>query len=473
MRVLLISSFTFSDVNRIDIAPPLSLLYIAAALRAHGHEPLLLDLTPLKVPPEANREEFYVQIIMNKIANVKPDLVGQNCFMSSHFAFVRNVARSVKTAYPSLPFAIGGIHPTLFAQEIVSHCPEIDYVIMGEGERQAVMLADALQTGSAEAMAAIPSLAYRNASGAAELTPRLHYEEDLDALPMPAWDMVTVEDYYTDHSKWYNPRNLDIKMSVPIMTSRACPFNCNFCSAHVMMGRKLRLHSATRVVDEMQRLYQAYGLNYFGFVDDNLTLQKRHVLSICNEIVKRGLIIQFESFNGYNIASMDEEIVAAMCAAGCVYVIMPIEHGSDHIRNTIIGKRLPREKIYAMADIYKKYNLLTRGVFIMGFPEDTKETLDDTYHMMLDLKLDLYNVFTLIPFPGTRVFDQAMRDGLFLDEIHKESLWDGTLELNAVHQKVFLKPYKLSIEELIEYRNKFDEMRIFSARAKQLQERKA
>jgi anaerobic magnesium-protoporphyrin IX monomethyl ester cyclase len=472
MRVVLISSFTLSDVNRIDIAPPLSLLYVAAALRAGGHEPVLLDLTPLKVPPAANREEFYVKLIIKTIADVNPGLVGQNCFMSSHFTFVRNVARSIKAEFHSIPFAVGGIHPTLFAREIVSKCPEIDFVIMGEGERQAVLLADALQAGRMEDLAAIPSIAYRD-SGSALLTPRLHYEEKLDTLPMPAWDLVRVEDYYTDHSKWYNPRNLDIKMSVPIMTSRSCPFHCNFCSAHVMMGRKLRLHGANRVVDEIQWLYQAHGLNYFGFVDDNITLQKRHILSICNEIVKRGLLIQFESFNGYNIASMDEEIVAAMCAAGCVYVIMPIEHGSDYIRNTIIGKRLPREKIFAMADIYKRHNLLTRGVFIMGFPEDTRETLDDTYRMMLDLKLDLYNVFTLIPFPGTRVFDQAMRDGLFLNEIHKDALWEGTLELNAVHQQVFLKPYHLTMEELAEYRKKFDELRIFSARAKQLQERKA
>lgn len=471
MRILLISSYTPSDVSRIDIAPPLSLLYIAAVLRQQGHEAVLLDLTPLHVPTDSDREKFYLEHIMEKVKEVKPGLVGQNCFQSTHFSFVKKVAQSIKEASPLVPFAVGGIHPTLFAHDIIANCPEIDFVILGEGEVQASELANALQAGRPQDIAQIPSLAYRDNTGTPVVTQRQHYIEQLDILPMPAWDIVRMEDYYTDHSNWHNPKGLDIKMSVPILTSRSCPFDCNFCSAHAMMGRGLRMHSPKRVVDEIEWLYLEHGLNYFGFVDDNLTLNKKHILSICDGIIKRGLNIQFESFNGYNIASMDEEIVEAMCAAGCIYVIMPIEHGSDYMRNKIIGKHLPREKIYALAEIYRKHNLLTRAVFIMGFPEDTVETLEETYRMMLDLQLDLYNVFTLIPFPGTQVFDQAMRDGLFINDVRADRMWEGVLELNALQDQVFLKPYNMTVDELLEYRKIFDEMRINSTRVKQLQKR--
>jgi len=473
MRILLISSYTLSDVSRVDIAPPLSLLYISAALRKGGHEPILCDLTPLVVPGGQDRDIFYHNHIMKMFADVKPDAVGQNCFLSVHFGFVRKIAKSVKALSLQTPFVIGGIHPTLFANDIISNCPEIDFIIIGEGEKQALMLFNALAQSGPKRFDAIPSIAYRDDSKNPFLTPRIGYEEHLDELAPPAWDLVDVQSYYTDHSNWFNPKKLDIKMSVPILTSRSCPFDCNFCSAHSMMGRGLRMHSPKRVVDEMELLYDKYGLNYFGFVDDNLTLNKKHILAICDGIVKRGLNIQFESFNGYNIASMDEEIVSAMCAAGCVYVIMPIEHGSDYMRNKIIGKHLPREKIYSLAQIYKKHNLLIRGVFIMGFPEDTKKTLNDTYQMMLDLQLDLYNVFTLIPFPGTKVFDQAMRDRLLINEVAEEKLWEGSLELNALHAQVFLKPYNLSLEDMAQFREKFNAMRIFSDRAKKLQEKNA
>ena len=237
------------------------------------------------------------------------------------------------------------------------------------------------------------------------------------------------------------------------------------------MGRGYRTHSPERVVDEIEQLYSVYGINYFGFVDDNLTLNKKHIVSICDQIVRRRMNIQFESFNGYNIASMDEEIVAAMCEAGCVYVIMPIEHGSDDIRNAIIGKKLSREKIYTCAKLYKKYGLLTRGVFIMGFPEETEATLEDTLRMMHELELDMYNVFTLIPFPGTKVFEQAMRDGLFLHAIDHSTLWEGTLELNALCTQFFIKPYDLSIDTLARYRETFDALQFNSLRVKKLQEK--
>jgi radical SAM superfamily enzyme YgiQ (UPF0313 family) len=135
----------------------------------------------------------------------------------------------------------------------------------------------------------------------------------------------------------------------------------------------------------MEMLYKDYGLSYFGFADDNLTLNKSHIITICNEIIRRGMVIQFESINGYNLASMDKEIVDAMVHAGCVYVILPIEHGCDHIRNEIIGKRLERQKILEVTELYKAYNLLTRGYFIMGFPEDTNETLEETYRIMCSI----------------------------------------------------------------------------------------
>jgi radical SAM superfamily enzyme YgiQ (UPF0313 family) len=156
-----------------------------------------------------------------------------------------------------------------------------------------------------------------------------------------------------------------------------------------------------------------------------------------------------------------------MVEAGCVYVILPIEHGSDYIRNNIIGKHLAREKIYEIVSLYKKYNLLTRGYYIMGFPEETHETLMETYNLILELQLDMNNVFNLIPFPGTRIFDQALRDGLFINNVDPSRLWTGEFGLHADAQNEFyIKPYQMEIEELLIFRKKFDELRLFSDRIK-------
>ena len=105
----------------------------------------------------------------------------------------------------------------------------------------------------------------------------------------------------------------------------------------------------------------------------------------------------------------------------------------------------------------------------MGFPEETRETLTDTYNMIHDLQLDMNLVFNLIPYPGTRIFQQALRDNLFLTEIDAGRLWDGTWDLNALQSQFYLRPYHLSLEDLQEFREKFDALKFFSPRAQALQ----
>ncbi len=470
MKVLLVSPFTMEYVKRVDRQPSLALLYLAAALRQAGHEPKILDLSTCDITVSGDTEQQYIHHVLATIKTNCTGMVGINCLLSEHFPFIKKLSQRIKETFPSLPVVIGGIHPTLFSREILHNSTDIDVVVRGEGELQVVELANAFSGDSPPELEHIESIAYTNKNGEYCEVARKSYNSSLDDLPSPAWDLVSLQDYYTDHSTWYNPRNLDIKMSVPIMTSRSCPYDCSFCSIHYVMGRGLRLRDPSKVVDEMESLYRNHGMNYFGFVDDNLTLNKSHILSICNEIIRRNMNIQFESINGYNLSSVDEEIVDAMVKAGCVYVILPIEHGCDNMRNKVIGKRLDREKIFEVAELYKRYNLLTRGYFIMGFPEDTPETLEETYRMIIELQLDINNVFNLIPFPGTKIFRQAIRDRLFLNEIDLDSLWEGTKGLNADNNSQFyIKPYSMTIEELTEFRHRFDSLRMLSDRAKGLQ----
>lgn len=471
MKILLISSPPAAGLTRIDVSPPLALMYLSAVLREAGHEPHIFDMNALHPSTKANADEKYISKIMVLMENVQPGLCMLNCFKSAYFPFVRKVAQRIKKFYPDMPIAIGGIHPTLFVDDILKHCPEFDYIAIGEGETQAVMLADAISGNKLDMIQSIPALASRLKDGTAVCKPRKTFIQNLDQLPIPAWDLVHIRDYYRDHSNWYNPKGHDIKISAPIMTSRSCPYDCTFCSSHRVMGRGLRLRRPQHVVDEMQLLYDQYGIKYFGFVDDNLTLNKKHIIGICNEIIRRGMDIQFETINGYNLASLDGEIIDAMYRAGCIYAIMPIEHGSDYMRNKIIGKNLPREKIFEVAEHYKKKNILTRGVFIMGFPEDTDLTLSETYKMMRQLSLDMYLVFSLIPFPGTKVYQQAVRDGLLINHVDEKKLWTGELELNSNENGFYIRPYQMSMAQLADWRGKFDAFRMNSTRVKRLQKR--
>ncbi len=456
MKALLISSFSLGTVSRTDIAPPLNLLYIAAVLRDHGVTPVLLDMNLVSVSTDSEADEERLEAIRSKLLEEAPEIVGISCLTTAHFPFMRKAAETTRRLLPKAKIVLGGVHATLFAREILGNCMDFDYIIIGEGEEQTAELAKAFLKGSVEDLSHIQSLAWRTPSGQVMINPRKNYIEKLDLLPMPAWEMIDFPLYYRDHSNWYNPKGHDIKMSIPILSTRSCPYDCNFCSAHKTMGRGFRKRSPLNVVDEIEYHVNQYGHNYFGFADDNLTLDKKHVLAVCNEISRRGLDIQFESFNGYNLASLDSEVVDALASAGCIYAILPIEHGCDWMRNEIIGKTLHREKIFEVMSLYRKHKIQTRTMFIMGFPEDTPETLQETVKMIEELAPDMTDIFTLIPFPGTKIFRQSIQDNLFIHKVDETRLWNGSLQLDTKGSEFYIKPYSMSLDKLTGWRHTFD-----------------
>ncbi|ADC62867.1 B12-binding domain-containing radical SAM protein [Allochromatium vinosum] len=455
MDVILVSSYQPGSVTRIDIAPPLSILLLMGALEQAGYRSRMIDLNLYKPSSCEDEEAFYTKIIASEIKS-KQTLVGFSCLTTGHFPFFKKAASYLKLNFPTIRVAIGGCHSSLFGSDILYHCPEIDYVGIGESEEQIVELVSTLDKNWNSSDFDIQAFGWRDTAGNIQLREREIFNKDLDTIYHPSWHSVNFEKYYRDHSQWHNPKQHDIKVSIPIQTSRSCPFSCSFCSSIEVNGRGYRRRSANAVVDEIQLHVEQFGHRYFGFVDDNLTVSKRHILAIMNEIVRRDLDIQFESFSGYHIATLDEEVITALVEAGCIYTLMPIEHGNERMRNQIIGKKLPTEKIYEVVENYRKFEVLIRAVFIMGFPEDTHDTLRDTLEMIQRLQVDLVDVFTLIPYPGTKVFEQAMRDDLFINKIDQKELWSGHYTLNNQSSTFYLKPYSLSLNDLGQWRKTFD-----------------
>ncbi len=458
MKALLVSSHKLGQVSRADISPPLNLLYISSVLQSVGVSSQLLDLNLVPTSSEARGDGERLEAVRSQLSAYQPDVVGISCLTTSHFPFMRRVASLAKKTLPEIKIILGGVHATLFSREILENCQDFDFIILGEGEQQTTELVKALRSGNNEDLSHIQALGWKTPAGKVMINPRKHYIANLDSIPMAAWDTVDFNLYYRDHSNWYNPKNHDIKISIPILTTRSCPYECNFCSAHKTMGKGFRCRTPLNVVDEIEYHVNTFGHRYFGIADDNFTLKKSHVIEVCDLIKQRNLDIQFESFNGYNLASLDGEVIHALASAGCIYAILPIEHGCDKMRNDIIGKKLSRKKIFEVMDLYRKYNIQTRAMFIMGFPEDTNDTLEETRKMLMELKPDMADVFTLIPFPGTKVFDQALRDNLFTFDLDHSGLWTGELPLNTKGDDIYIKPYSMIISDLCSWREKFNQI---------------
>jgi anaerobic magnesium-protoporphyrin IX monomethyl ester cyclase len=439
---------------------PVPLIHLAAVLRGAGYIPTILDLSTTPLEMDKSPDESSLSIIEWHIQKFNPAMIGFNCFVSQHLPFIIKAAHHIRNIAPDIHITVGGAHPSLFAEEILSHCPDINSVILGEGEEQIVALAKAIEKQKMSEIESIQAIAFR-VKGKVVSTPRRNFITDLDSLPEAAWDLIRLEDYLSDHTGWHNPKNMDIQLSIPILTSRSCPFKCNFCACYRTMGRTFRMRSPVKVVDEIEHLNKEYGMNYFGFIDDNVNLNKDHVIDICNQIIKRKLNIQFEPTCGLYLGRVDEDIAYALGKAGCVFARLPIEHGNDYMRNTVIGKNLTREQIFRAKKLLKDNGMRVSTMSIMGFPEDTTQTLQDTYDLLIELKADLNYIFNLIPFPGTKVFEQAKEEGLLLSTFSEDQIWRGDIDLDPVQkvQQYYLKPQNMSFEQLDYYRNKFNNIR--------------
>lgn len=459
MGVLLVNPYTLDFLPNKEYIPPTSLLYLAAALQHNGIDVKILDLNVYKPwEKDTDRTNFCEEIILQHIAEFRPLLIGFGCLFSGQFPPILKFSERVRSEYNHIPIVIGGMHPTIFAEQIITNCLSIDYVVIGEGEQQIVTLAKAINKNDLSALFCLEGIAYRK-DGRTIVNAKKNFVEDLNGLPFPSYDLINFRDYYHSTTHWHNPKRLSFNMTVPIISSRSCPNRCNFCSMYLVMGPKIRFRSPQNVVDEIQLLYDYYGLNHFSFMDDNINLKKKHIITICNEIVGRKLDIQFETPNGLSVAPIDREVMDAMVQAGWVRGAIAIESGSDFIRNKVIGKHLSRDKIYEVVGLLKKYrDLYLKAYFVIGFPEETPQTLQESYDMIKEIDIDEVYVTNLMPLPGTSVFEQAMRDRLFVDKMDIDNLWQTPGFHYHNNEKFYIKPYKMQIEQLNEFRQKFDDL---------------
>jgi radical SAM superfamily enzyme YgiQ (UPF0313 family) len=360
------------------------------------------------------------------------------------------VAEKVKDSFPDIPIVIGGIHPTIFAVEILKKYNYIDYVVLGEGEITFLELVKCI-ADSNRSVDCLDGIAFRQ-GGVVKLNPKTKFIENLDALPFVDYSLIDLKDYEINTSHWYSPKKIKIGRPFSILSSRSCPERCNFCSMGLLNGRKIRFRSPRHVADEIQYLYDNYDARYFHFIDDNMTFDKKRTLEICREIIKRNINIQFDTPNGLAIRRLDKETVDAMVAAGLVRVSLAIESGSDYIRNEIIRKRVSKKKIYEVVNHCASHrHLYIKLFFIIGMPEETHDTLQETYKMIKELPHDFPSIHFATPYPGTKLFEDCIRNGLLP---YKSEEYVSFGEFHHDPEKPHFKPYKLTKEDLVEFRAK-------------------
>jgi anaerobic magnesium-protoporphyrin IX monomethyl ester cyclase len=459
MKVLLVAPYrpcsTGSGSKRQDIAPSEALLTLYSVLREAGHSPIMRNFTTTGVEAMSDPLKYSYDSILEIINKEHPPLIGISFLFGGDFPYAYSLAQFIKKNVSDVKIITGGIHPTTFPREILLNAPEFDYIAIGEGENQILEIANRMEASDLSNLEEISGFAFRDSDGLVKVNEKREFV-DYNSLPMPAWDMIDFREYEIDLSNYYNPKGHELKNIVNLFSERGCPFRCTFCDLYLMQGRKLRRLSTEKFINGLKYLVNERGQRYFRFQDDNFLVDNRHVINICNEIVKCGLDIQFDMAGGH-VASYNDDVIDHLVEAGMVSTILNIEHASEYIRNKVIKKFLSHDKIFSVVESMRRHRVQLGTNWIMGFPEDTNETLQETYALIEALKPDRANVGTLIPFPGTPIFDQCVRDDLFIEKINIDDYWKTPFRPHQ-HGAV-IKPYKMNLDELSMWREKFIDIR--------------
>ena len=328
------------------------------------------------------------------IAQYRPHVVGLTV-KSQNFTSARIVARMVKEIDHRTIVVMGGPHPSLVGREVLEH-PEIDVCVRGEGERTIVELLRTVATNGPRDT--VLGIAYRQGDRIVENPPR-PFVKDLDTLPIPHEFASEVLHDYAEYP---------LTAFKSIMAIRGCPFECLFCGSRFVWSRRPRFRSPENVVEEIQGLREK-GLVAIDFEDDTFGVNRKHIRALCSALIEHcpGLKWTCE----LHARLIDDETVGLLKAAGCYRVRMGVESGSNQILNEI-GKRLTVELATAAVETIKKHGLESRAFFLIGFPQETEETLRATFAAMERIPCDeiIYSVFT--PYPGSDGFRFCQQRGL-------------------------------------------------------------
>ncbi len=389
MRVALVKVLSAAD----EVVPPFGLGYLADAVRRRGHKAAVID---------ALRDGLGEQALVSRLTGLEPDLVGVLLF-SKDLRIVRSLLRAVRAAIPGVKTCVGGPHPSAVPAETMEYFGEVlDFAFAGEAETGLPMLMDRLASGGG-GCSDVPGLVY-HADGAVALNPRV-FEEDLDALAV-AWDLFPPASYpRAPHGAYY--RQFPV---APIVTSRGCPFQCTFCAAQCVSGRKVRRRSVENVVSEIERLRDRYGVREIHIEDDNFTGKKEYVLDFCEALRHRVPGISWTCPNGVRVDTLDREMLAAMKSSGLYFLSIGVESGSDRILKTM-KKSLTVARIEEKVRLVREAGIEVSGFFMLGFPGETPTEMEETVRFALRLPLSRASFANFQPFPGCEEFARLRERG--------------------------------------------------------------
>lgn len=426
MKILLINppSFTTIESEVPEVVreergynPPLGILYIAGYLEKNSDvEVEILD---------AQVEELNLKQIEERIKKSSPDVIGITT-MTFTLIDVIDLTRLIKRIDPTIKVILGGPHVHIFQEETI-RIPEVDFLVIGEGEETTKDLLENIN--NLAKFSQVRGIVFKDGDRVVN-TGQRPLIMNLDELPFPARHLTP----YKKYTSILSSENI----VTTAFTSRGCPYKCLFCD-RPHLGKVFRARSAKNVVDELE-LCKKMGIGEVLIYDDTFTIDRERVLKICDEIVAREIKIGWDIRARVN--TIDEVVLEKLKSAGCLRIHYGIEAGTEKILK-VLRKGITMEMAERAIKLTKEAGIQTLAYFMIGSPTETKEDIEQTIKFAKKIDPDFVHITILTPFPATDVYRLGLEKGFFPYDYWKEFAKNPTKEFTPLYWEENLKKEEL------------------------------
>jgi anaerobic magnesium-protoporphyrin IX monomethyl ester cyclase len=409
MKILLINPPAGSIYYMLRLkTPPLGLAYVAAVLKQAHHQVKIIDLN---VESKDYRTLPYSDF----------DLVGISVDTMRYPASLK-IAQAAKKQKSVV--VAGGQHVTFFDSEALS-TGLFDFVVRGEGERTMLDLVKHIEEGNS--FREVEGISFLS-DGELVRTPSRPLIQNLDSVPFPARDLLPLQKYTI---------TLKDRFMTPALTSRGCPFNCDFCAASQFFGRKWRTRSMDNVMEEIECLYEEYGYRAVAFFDDHFTLKPKRTVTFCENVLRNNWDLYWWAFSRVDTVVKNEELVELMARAGLKQVFIGFESGCQEVLDSY-GKDLNVDSAFKAMEILKKYKITVWASFVIGALNETKKMIKQTIRFANRLNPRYIQFGILTPYPGTALYEKV-KNRLMTSNWKKFSGGDSVIKLDKLSPKELKK----------------------------------
>ena len=363
-------------------------------------------------------DEKIENILFERIHEFKPDIIAFSVMYNHLCPVIFKLSKIIKENNKNIFTVAGGIGVSDTHDEFFNYTDSIDAICFSEGELpfSALLNAENIFEIVENHKSWLTSISIKNGK-----KPSYDLIDNINEIPS-FYDLIDIKSYVL---KTISRNDGKIVKMFPMVTTRGCPYNCNFCSASFRSGKKVRAFSTERIISDIDTIIKLIDVDIISFRDDQFLLDKNRAITILKYITKLGKSASPEG--GINISLMDEEIAFWFKQANVTQVSMPVESGSARMLKEVIKKPLKLEQVKPVVDLLRKYDIVTTGNFICGMPGETPTDRELTEKFIKDTGFNGVTFFVATPLKGTKLYDDCLEKGYVTNTniFTKKSFFNG------------------------------------------------